>query len=73
MAMYSINMLHFIELANIKGLRRIGLHSFRHSSISEAMHHIAERYLLWDDQDAFYYDAVQFENGTSQRLGSAPW
>jgi hypothetical protein len=23
---------------------------------------------LWDEQDAFYYDAIQFENGSSQRL-----
>jgi len=23
---------------------------------------------LWDEQDEFYYDAIQFENGTSQRL-----
>ena len=23
---------------------------------------------LWDEEDGFYYDAVQFENGTSQRL-----
>ena len=33
------------------------------------MHHIGKKDIsLWDDQDAFYYDAIQFENGTSQRL-----
>jgi hypothetical protein len=33
------------------------------------MHHIGKKDIsLWDEQDAFYYDAIQFENGTSQRL-----
>lgn len=33
------------------------------------MHHIGKKDIsLWDTQDGFYYDAIQFENGTSQRL-----
>src|SRR5260370_35348390 len=33
------------------------------------MHHVGKREMaLWDEADAFYYDAIQFENGTSQRL-----
>jgi hypothetical protein len=33
------------------------------------MHHIGKKDIsLWDDQDSFYYDAIQFENGNSQRL-----
>ncbi|MEO8413091.1 MAG: hypothetical protein ABI472_05500 [Ginsengibacter sp.] len=33
------------------------------------MHHIGKKDIsLWDDEDAFYYDAIQFENGTSQHL-----
>ena len=43
---------------------------FRHFlNIGWAMHHIGKKDIsLWDEEDAFYYDAVQFENGTSQRL-----
>ncbi len=31
---------------------------------SWAMHHIGKKDIsLWDEQDSFYYDAIQFENG----------
>ena len=38
------------------------------------MHHIGKKDIsFWDEKDSFYYDAIQFENGTSQRLRIAPW
>jgi hypothetical protein len=72
MAMYSINMLRIsLELAGHNlAYEESASKFFRHFlNIGWAMHHIGKKDIsLWDDQDAFYYDAVQFENGTSQRL-----
>jgi hypothetical protein len=72
MAMYAINMLHMsLELArHNKAYEESAAKFFRHFlNIGWAMHHIGKKDIsLWDDQDAFYYDAIQFENGTSQRL-----
>jgi hypothetical protein len=72
MAMYAINMLRIsLELAgHNKAYEESAAKFFRHFlNIGWAMHHIGKRDIsLWDDQDAFYYDAIQFENGTSQRL-----
>jgi len=72
MAMYSINMLRIsLELAqhNI-AYEESAAKFFRHFlNIGWAMQRIGKNDIsLWDDQDNFYYDAVQFENGTSQRL-----
>jgi hypothetical protein len=72
MAMYSINMLRIsLELAqhNI-AYEESAAKFFRHFlNIGWAMQRIGKKDIsLWDDQDAFYYDAIQFENGTSQRL-----
>ena len=72
MAMYSINMLRIsLELAqHNEAYEESAAKFFRHFlNIGWAMHHIGKKDIsLWDDQDAFYYDAIQFENGTSQRL-----
>jgi hypothetical protein len=70
--MYAINMLRIsLELAqHNKSFEESAAKFFRHFlNIGWAMHHIGKKDIsLWDEQDAFYYDAIQFENGTSQRL-----
>lgn len=72
MAMYAINMLRMsLELAqHNKAYEESAAKFFRHFlNIGWAMHHIGKKDIsLWDEEDAFYYDAVQFENGTTQRL-----
>lgn len=72
MAMYAINMLRIsLELAqHNKAYEESAAKFFRHFlNIGWAMHHIGKKDIsLWDEEDAFYYDAVQFEDGTSQRL-----
>ncbi len=72
MAMYALNMLHIsLELASHnKAYEESAAKFFRHFlNIGWAMHHIGKKDIsLWDEKDAFYYDAIQFENGTSQRL-----
>jgi hypothetical protein len=72
MAMYALNMLRMsLELAqNNQAYEESAAKFFRHFlNIGWAMHHIGKKDIsLWDDEDAFYYDAIQFENGTSQRL-----
>ncbi|MCJ8164335.1 glucosidase [Pontibacter sp. E15-1] len=72
MAMYSLNMLRMsLELAQQnRSYEESAAKFFRHFlNIGKAMHHIGKTDIsLWDDQDNFYYDAVQYENGTSERL-----
>lgn len=72
MAMYAINMLRIsLELAqHNKAYEESAAKFFRHFlNIGWAMHHIGKKDIsLWDDEDNFYYDAIQFENGSSQRL-----
>ena len=72
MAMYAINMLRIsLELAQHNlAYEESAAKFFRHFlNIGWAMHHIGKKDIsLWDEQDAFYYDAIQFENGASQRL-----
>ncbi len=72
MAMYSINMLRMsLELAeHNRAYEESAAKFFRHFlNIGWAMHHIGKKDIsLWDDKDAFYYDAIQFENGSSERL-----
>jgi len=72
MAMYSINMLRIsLELAqHNKAYEESAAKFFRHFlNIGWAMHHMGKKDIsLWDDQDSFYYDAIQFENGKSQHL-----
>ncbi len=71
-AMYAINMLRIsLELAqHNKAYEESAAKFFRHFlNIGWAMHHIGKKDIsLWDEHDAFYYDAIQFENGSSQRL-----
>jgi len=72
MAMYAINMLRIsLELAQHNpAYEESAAKFFRHFlNIGWAMHHIGKKDIsLWDEQDSFYYDAIQFENGSSQRL-----
>jgi len=72
MAMYALNMLRMsLELAqHNKAYEESAAKFFRHFlNIGWAMHHMGKKDIsLWDEQDACYYDAIQFENGTSQRL-----
>ena len=72
MAMYALNMLRMsLELAQQnRSYEESAAKFFRHFlSIGKAMHHIGKNNIsLWDDQDKFYYDAVQYENGTSELL-----
>ncbi|MDN3657876.1 glucosidase [Ferruginibacter paludis] len=72
MAMYAINMLHMsLELAqHNQAYEESAAKFFRHFlNIGWAMHHMGKKDIsLWDEDDAFYYDAIQFENGASQRL-----
>lgn len=72
MAMYSLNMLRMsVELAQFNlAYEESAAKFFRHFlNIGWAMHHMGQKDIsLWDEEDAFYYDAIQFENGTSQRL-----
>jgi len=72
MALYSINMLRIsLELAEHNpAYEESAAKFFRHFlNIGWAMHHIGKKDIsLWDDDDNFYYDAIQFEDGKSQRL-----
>ncbi len=72
MAMYALNMLRIsLELAqHNKAYEESAAKFFRHFlNIGWAMHHIGKKDIsLWDEEDAFYYDAIQFGNGASQRL-----
>ena len=72
MAMYAINMLQMsLELAqHNKAYEESAAKFYRHFlNIGWAMHHIGKKDIsLWDEEDAFYYDAVAFENGATQRL-----
>jgi len=72
MAMFSLNMLRMsLELAQHNpAYEESAAKFFRHFlNIAWAMHHIGEKDIsLWDDEDDFYYDVVQFENGGTKRL-----
>jgi hypothetical protein len=72
MAMYAINMLRIsLELAQHNlAYEESAAKFFRHFlNIGWAMQRIGKRDIsLWDDEDGFYYDAIQFENGASERL-----
>lgn len=72
MAMFSLNMLRMsfeLTLYN-KAYEESASKFFRHFlSIAWAMHHIGKKDIsLWDEEDAFYYDVVQLENGGTERL-----
>ncbi len=72
MALFTLNMLRIaIELAIEKpayeGTASKFLRQFL--NIGWSMHHIGDRNVsLWDDEDAFYYDVVQMDDGFSSRM-----
>ncbi|PIQ22680.1 MAG: glucosidase [Cytophagales bacterium CG18_big_fil_WC_8_21_14_2_50_42_9] len=72
MGMFSLNMLRMsMELAkHDPAYEESAAKFFRHFvNIGWAMHNIGEKNIsLWDDEDNFYYDAVQLDNGQSHRL-----
>jgi hypothetical protein len=72
MAMFSLNMLRIsLELAKYNSAYEESASKFfRHFlNIAWAMHHIGQKDIsLWDEQDEFYYDVVQLENGGSERM-----
>lgn len=72
MAMFSLNMLRMsLELAGQNpAYEESAAKFFRHFlGIAWAMHHIGEKEIsLWDDEDNFYYDVVQLDNGNNERL-----
>ncbi|MDF9795713.1 hypothetical protein OKW21_000976 [Catalinimonas alkaloidigena] len=72
MAMFALNMLRMsLELAkHNNAYEESAAKFFRHFlNIAWAMHHIGEKDIsLWDEEDAFYYDVIQMENGSTQRL-----
>ncbi|MGF1460701.1 MAG: hypothetical protein ACFBSG_16950 [Leptolyngbyaceae cyanobacterium] len=72
MAMYCLNMLTMaLELAIENPVYEdMATKFFEHFIyIADAMNHIGEeRTQLWDEEDGFFYDVLQFPNGDSQRL-----
>jgi len=72
MAMFSLNMFRMsVELSNYDlSYEESATKFFRQFlNIAWAMHNIGEKDMsLWDDEDAFYYDAIQLENGETSRL-----
>lgn len=72
MGMFSLNMLRIsLELATRNpAYEESAAKFFRHFlSIAWAMDNIGEKNIsLWDDEDNFYYDAVQLEGGKSELL-----
>ena len=72
MAMFALNMLRMsLELSMTnRSYEESASKFFRHFlNIGWAMHNIGGNDIsLWDEQDAFYYDVVQMENGQTSRL-----
>ncbi|MFH4964224.1 glucosidase [Gaetbulibacter sp. M235] len=72
MAMFTLNMLRMsLELAKTnKTYEESAAKFFRHFlNIAWAMHHIGKKDIsLWDDEDNFYYDVVEMNNGAAERL-----
>ncbi len=72
MAMFTLNMLRMsFELAKTnKSYEESAAKFFRHFlNIAWAMHHIGKKDIsLWDDEDNFYYDVVEMDSGTTDRL-----
>ncbi len=72
MAMFSLNMLRMsLELAKTNKIyEEVSAKFFRHFlNIAWAMHHIGKKDIsLWDDEDNFYYDVVELEDGSTERL-----
>ena len=66
MGMYSLGMLHIaLELARDRPpYEDVASKFFEHFLyIADAMNHIGDGFALWDDEDGFYYDAINFPDG----------
>ena len=66
MGMYSLGMLHIaLELAKDRPpYEDVASKFFEHFLyIADAMNHIGDGFALWDDEDGFYYDAINFPDG----------
>lgn len=72
MAMFSLNMFRIsVELSKYSSTYEESVTKFfRHFlNTAWAMNNIGGNDIsLWDDEDAFFYDAIQFENGNSTKL-----
>ncbi|WP_308991189.1 glucosidase [Mariniflexile litorale] len=72
MAMFTLNMLRMsLELSKTNKIyEESAAKFFRHFlNIAWAMHHIGKKDIsLWDDEDNFYYDVVEMDNGSTSRL-----
>ena len=71
MGMYSLGMLHIaLELAQDRPpYEDVASKFFEHFLyIAEAMNHIGDGFALWDDRDGFYYDAINFPDGSRSLL-----
>jgi len=72
MALFTLNMLRIsLELSKTnKTYEESAAKFFRHFlNIAWAMHHIGKKDIsLWDDEDNFYYDVVEMNNGATERL-----
>ena len=71
MGMYSLGMLHIaLELAQDRPpYEDTASKFFEHFLyIADAMNHIGDGVSLWDEEDGFYYDAINFPNGARELL-----
>ena len=71
MGMYSLGMLHIaLELAQDRPpYEDVASKFFEHFLyIADAMNNIGEGFSLWDDEDGFYYDAINFPDGGRSML-----
>ena len=71
MGMYSLGMLHIaLELAQDRPpYEDVASKFFEHFLyIADAMNHIGDGFALWDDEDGFYYDAINFPDGNRSLL-----
>ena len=71
MGMYSLGMLHIaLELAQDRPpYEDTASKFFEHFLyIADAMNHIGDGVSLWDEEDGFYYDTINFPDGGRERL-----
>ncbi|MEL7418591.1 MAG: glucosidase [Cyanobacteria bacterium J06648_1] len=71
MGMYSLGMLHIaLELAQERPpYEDVASKFFEHFLyIADAMNDIGEGFSLWDEEDGFYYDAINFPDGDRSML-----
>ena len=71
MGMYSLGMLHIaLELAQDRPpYEDVASKFFEHFLyIADAMNNIGEGFSLWDNEDGFYYDAINFPDGGRSML-----